>query len=187
MIDAGVVRKLNTPVWMIRMGNICNGDEAYGCKVFYEFVRPYMCLCGDEVGGNLSMKGDSHIGGKKLLTGNGKVLQVQASTHNRRFTVISLTAFTGKPIMCILILEGKNPKGHIEAGIDITVSHVGDNTTPDFILKNSGPNMYYPGGPKYIYKGKKVPAFIRWHKSASIITQILVEALQTLDSYDIFK
>ena len=99
------------------MGNICNEDEAYGCKIFYELVRPDMCLCSDKVGANLSMKGDGHIGGKKLLTGNGKVPQVQASTRNRRFKMIGLTAFTGEQIMCILILEGKNPEGHIEAGI----------------------------------------------------------------------
>ena len=187
MVDAGVAKQLNKPVWMDRMGNICNEEEAFGCKIFYELVRPDMCLCGDEVGGNLSMKGDGHIGGKKLLTANGKVTQVQASTRNRRFTMIRLTAFTGEPIMFILILEGKHPKGHIEAGIDITVSPVGDNTDPEFIFNNSGPGKYYPGGPECTYKGKKVPAFIRWHESASITTQILVEALQTLDSYDIFE
>ncbi len=115
MIDAGVVKKLRIVlVWMDQNGNVCDKDEAYGCKVFYKLVRPDMCLCGDEVGGNLSMKGDGHIGGKKLLTGNGKVPQVQASTRNRRFTMIGLTAFTEEPIMCILILEGKNPKGHTD-------------------------------------------------------------------------
>ena len=187
MVDAGVAIKLDKPVWMDRLGNICSEEEAIGCKVFYKLVRPDMCLCGDEVGGNLSMKGDGHIGGKKLLTARGKVPQKRASTRNRKFTLIGLTAFTGEPVMCILIIEGKNPKGNIEAGIDISVTPVGDNKNTNFIFNNSGPGKYYPGGPECTYNGKKVPAFIRWHESASITTHILVEALQTLDSYNIFN
>ena len=186
MIECGVAIKLDTPVWMDRQGNICEEGAAFGCKVFHQLVRPDMCVCGDEVGGNLSMKGDGHIAGTKLLTGVGNVPKLQTSTRNRRFTMIGLTAFTGEPKMCIIILEGKYPKGHIEAGIDISVTPTGDNTKPEFILNNSGPGKYYPGGPECTFKGKKVPAFIRWHESASITTQILVEALTTLDSYQLF-
>jgi len=186
MVDAGVAVKLDSPVWMNRSGEVCEEEEAYGCKVFHRLVRPDMCICGDEVGGNLSMKGDGHVAGQKLLTGVGKIPQEKSSTRNRRFTMIGLTAFTGEPVMCILILEGKNPKGNIEAGIDISVSPVGDNQDSNFILSNSGPGKYFPGGPECLFRGKKVPAFIRWHESASITTQILVEALQTLDSYDLF-
>ena len=186
MVDAGVAVKLDTPVWMNRSGEVCHEEEAYGCKVFHRLVRPDMCICGDEVGGNLSMKGDGHVVGQKLLTGVGKIPQEKSSTRNRRFTMIGLTAFTGEPVMCILILEGKNPKGNIEAGIDISVSPVGDNKDSNFILSNSGPGKYFPGGPECLFRGKKVPAFIRWHESASITTRILVEALQTLDSYDLF-
>ena len=187
MVDAGVAIKLDKPVWMDRLGNLCSEEEAFGCKVFYKIVRPDMCLCGDEVGKNLSMKGDGHIGGKKFLTARGKVPQKRASTRNRKFTLIGLTAFTGEPVMCILIIEGKNPKGNIEAGIDISVTPVGDNKNRNFIFDNSGPGKYYPGGPECMYNGKKVPAFIRWHESASITKNILVEALQTLDSYNIFN
>ena len=186
MIDCGVAVRLDEPVWMDRQGNICEEDEAFGCKVFHQLSRPDMCICGDEVGGNLSMKGDGHIAGKTLLTGVGNVPKLQTSTRNRRFTMIGLTAFTGEPVMCILILEGKHPKGNIEAGIDITVTPDGDNTDPNFILHNSGPGKYYPGGPECTFKGKRVPAFIRWHDSASITTEILVDALTTLDSYDLF-
>ena len=99
--------------------------------------------------------------------------------------MIGLAVFTGEPVVCILILEGKHPKGNIEAGIDITVTPDGDNTDLKLILHNSGPEKYYPGGPESTFKGKRVPAFICWHERASITTQILVDALATLDSYDI--
>ena len=78
-----------------------------------------------------------------------------------------------------------HPKGHIEAGIDITIRHVDDTTKSEFIFNNCRPDKYYPFGPDYRYEGKKVKDFIRWHKSASITTQVILEALQTLDSYNI--
>lgn len=50
---------------MDRLGNLFSEEEAFGYKVFHKLVRPDMCLYGNEVGGNLSMKGDGHIDGKK--------------------------------------------------------------------------------------------------------------------------
>ena len=186
MVQTGVAIKLDGPVWVDRLGNLSSEDDAFGCKVLYKLTRPDTCLCGDKVGENWSMKGDRHSGGKKLLTGRGKVPQKRASTKNIKFTMIGLTAFTGEPVICILIIEGKEPKGNIEAVINISVTPVGDNRNIDFFLNNSGPGKYYPGGPECIYNGKKVPVFIRWHQSASVTTHILVEALQTLDSYNLF-
>ena len=90
-----------------------------------------------------------------------------------------LTVFTGKPVMCILIIEGKNPEGNT------SVTPVGDNKNMNSIFNNSRTRKYYPGGPKCTYNGKKVPTFIRCHDSASITIHILVEALQTFDLYNI--
>ena len=116
MVDAGVAVKLDTPVWMKRNGEISEKEAAYGCKVFHRLMRPDMCICGGIVEGNLSIKGDRYVTGHKLLTGVGKIPQEKSSKQNRRFIMIRLTAFTGDPVICILILKGKNPKGNIEAG-----------------------------------------------------------------------
>jgi len=186
MVDAGVAEKLDEPVWMDRDGNICSEQEAYGCKVHHQIVRPDMCLCGDEVGGNISMKGDGHVGGELFVTEKGRVPQRKVSTKNRKFTMIGLTALTGDPVMCVIIIEGTRPNASIEAGIDITIQPKGDPNDPDFILKNSGKGCYLPGGPECWYKGKKVPALVRWHESGSITSQILVEILKTLDLYNLF-
>ena len=144
-----------------------------------------MNICGDEVGGNLSMKLDGYVVSKKLLTGVRNVPKLQTSNRNRKFTMICLTVFTGKPVMCIFILEGKHPKGNIEAGFEFTVTPVGNNSKPEFILHNSDLGKYYSGGHEYTLSGKIMQAFIYWHKSASISTQISVEAQKTLDSYDL--
>ena len=186
MVEAGVAERLDEAVWMDRDGNVCLEDSAFGCKVQHKIVRPDMCICGDEVGGNISMKGDGHVGGELYLTEKGRVPQKKTSTRNRKFTMIGLTALTGVPVMCIIILEGKRPNGSIEAGIDITIQPKGAPSDHDFILKNSGPGCYYPGGPECWYRGKKVPALVRWHESGSITSEILVDILKTIDSYELF-
>ena len=64
MVDCGVAKKLNVPVWMDRQGNVCKEEGAFGCQVFNKLVRPDMCICGDKGAGNLLMKGDRYIAGK---------------------------------------------------------------------------------------------------------------------------
>ena len=49
--------------------------DAYGCKVTHKVISPDMCIYGDEVGGNLSMKEDGHVGGKLLLGERGYIVQ----------------------------------------------------------------------------------------------------------------
>lgn len=187
MVDAGVAKKLDEPVWMTRDGKICVEREAFGCKVTHELVKPHLCICGDEVGGNLCMKGDGHIGGQLLLTAPGKVPQRKASSKNKRFTLIGLTALTGEPVMAVIILQGKRPQASLEAGIDINVDPIGNATDSDYLQKNSGPNKYFPGGPVCHFNGKTIPPFVRWHESGSITSQILTEALQTLDHFEVFE
>ena len=181
LVHANLAVKLETPTWMNRNGEVCTEEEAYGCKVHHVITRPELCFCGDEVGGNISMKGDGHNGGELLLTEKGKVPQRKASTRSRKFTMIGLTSFSGEPVMCVLIIEGKLPNGSIESGVDITINPDGQVTDKDFIIKNSGAGKYFPGGPECLYRGKKVPALVRWHESASITSDILVDMLKTLD------
>ena len=186
IVDAGVAEELLEPVWLDRDGKECPEEKSFGCQVTHQLIHPELCICGDEVGGNLSMKGDGHVGGQLLLTAPGSVPQQKSSAKNRKFTLIGLTALTGEPVMCIIILEGKNPNASIEAGVDITVDPVGDSNGDSFLFDNSGPGNYFPGGPVCEFRGKKIPPFIRWHESGSITSQYLTEALQTLDYFNVF-
>ncbi len=87
--------------------------------------------------------------------------------------------------MCVLIIEGNLPNGAIEDGLDIQVQLNGKTTDSDFILKNSGKGEHFPGGPECMYCGKTVPALVRWHETASITSEMLVEILQTLDEMEL--
>ena len=52
-------------------------------------------------------------------------------------------------------------------------------------MKNSGKNKHFSGGPECVYRGKTVPALVRWHESASITSEILVDMLRTMDEMDL--
>ena len=77
LVHAKVAVKLDHPVWMNQNGEICSESEAFGYKVHHKILRPDLCFCGDEVGGNISMKGDGHNGGELLL--KEKILMDQSN------------------------------------------------------------------------------------------------------------
>jgi len=155
MVEAVVAAKLHEPVWMDRYCKICDERNAYGCKVDHKLIRPDMCICGDEVGGSISMKGDGHVGGQLMLVGKGQVPMKKISTNDKKFTLIGLTAFTGEPVMCVLILEGKRPNPSVEAGIDIRITPNSSCSDADFIMKNCGNGKYLPGGPELFFEGRR--------------------------------
>ena len=49
-------------------GTIYFEDQAFDCQVTHDLIKPQLCICGNEVSGNLFMKVNGHIGGQLLLT-----------------------------------------------------------------------------------------------------------------------
>ena len=73
MVRAGVARKRDNAVWMDKSGKIVSDESlAFGCKVTHDLIHPDWCIVGDEAGGNISMKGDGHVGGRLYLKAKGK-------------------------------------------------------------------------------------------------------------------
>ena len=156
IVDAWLAVQLDEPVWMNCEGNICHESEAFGYKVQHKIIHPKFCFCGDEIGGNILMKGDRHNGGELLLAEKGTIVQRKASASNRKFTLIRLTSFIGELVMCVTIIEGKLPNREIEAGVNIRVQPNGKLTDSDFILKNSGKKKHFLGGPECTSSGPMV-------------------------------
>ena len=182
MVSAGVAERLPEPVWMDRNGTPCEEDDFFGCMVKYKLTHPDLCFVGDEVGGNISMKGDGHAAGRLLLGAPGSVAYDRVSVTEKRFTMIGLTALDGSPVMCILIIAAKTKDLSVETGIDITITPDGDAEDSDnFFFNNSGPGKYFPGPPTCKFRGKEIPALVRWNESGTITSEILVEVLSTLD------
>ena len=161
MIFASVAELLSKPIWMDRNGNECHKSEALGCQVTHRLCHPELCFVDDEVGGNISMKGDGNIGGQKLCTKQGTIPYKKASHTDKKFIIIGLTSLNGKPVMCVLIIQGKNPNLSIETCIDVTIKPDGNPKDIDFFFNNNGEGKYFPGGPVCNYCGKNIPTIIR--------------------------
>ena len=96
--------------------------------------------------------------------------------------MIGLTSFSGKPVVCVLIIKGKLPNGSIKSDVNINLD--GKVIDEDFIIKNTIARKYSPSGPKCWHRSKKVPALVYWHNSVSITSDILVDIMhKTLDQH----
>lgn len=159
MVDAGVAKKLDAPKWMDRNGDECEESQALGCKVTHELCHPDLCFVGDEVGGNLSMKGDGHAGGQKFLTGTGTVPYRKTSSSDKRFTMIGLTALDGSPVMCVLIIMGKKRNLAVETGIDLTITPEGNEENHSFFLTTLDQESIFLAHQLVNLEGRK---YLRW-------------------------
>ena len=64
-----------------------------------------MCLVVDEVGSNLSQKGDVHIGGQMYMCERGAILQVKVQHKEKHFTLLGFTSLSGRPVLCLVIIK----------------------------------------------------------------------------------
>jgi len=174
LVDCGLAKKLDNPVWMDCAGNIVDEKDACGCKVTIDITHPEMIVVADEVGGNTNMKGDGHVGGQKYLCEKGCEVQQKVTTTEKHFTLLGFTALTGEPVMCVVIFAGKVSVPSIETGIDLFAEMEGNEMDADFFEKNSeGYKKMYPGGPSCFFKGKNVPCLTKWSDSGGITSEIL--------------
>ena len=64
-------------------------------------------LLGDEIGANLDMTGDRHMGGGQFLCEKGCIAPRKSTRKLKIFTVIGLTNLLDEPICFIVVAEGK--------------------------------------------------------------------------------
>ena len=144
-----------------------------------------MCFVMDEVGGNISKKGDGHLGGKLLVCEKGMEPQKTVNTKDKHFTLLGLTALNGDPVMCICIFAGIRETAIVETGMDIFAEQEGTVSDADYLTKNKGPGKLFPGGPTCTFQGKEIPCLTRWSPSGSITAEILIDILATMDHYGV--
>ena len=155
MVGAGVAEQLPQPIWMDRNGNQVDEKDVLGCMVTHKLCHPDRCFVGDEVGGNLSMKGDGCAGRRKLLTATKSVPYSRASHVEKRCTMIGLTALDGLPVLCVLIIQGVQKDLAIKTGIGISVNPEGNPEEGDtYFFKNTGAGKYFHGLPMCKFYGK---------------------------------
>ena len=157
MEEAGVAVKLDTPVWQDEHGSPCPESSAFGCKVTHTLTHPEMCFVMDEVGGNISQKGDGHEGGKLLVCEKGVDPQKTINTKDAHWTLLGLTSLNGDAVMCIIIFAGVRESAVVETGMDIFAQQEGDVSDKDYFKQNTGVGKLYPGGPTCVFQGTEIP------------------------------
>ncbi len=195
--EAKLATKFETPVSMNEKGERVSESESYGMKIKINITHPDCAITLDEVGGNTSMINDGHCGGVKYVGGKGDKCQQKVSNKVKKFTVLGLTAFSGDPVMCVVIVDGKQRDVFIELGIDDSNLSSTYTTlpTPSFditapnssnFFANIGPGNTFPGGPTCVFRGKEIPTMVRYNEGGGISSTILTDIFKTLDSLEVY-
>jgi len=104
MVSGGIAHTLNTPVWLNKNREIVElEEEAFGLKIKYLLHYPSKLIFIDEVGSNTS---------QTTVEERSSLFQmmydcIKAATEDSHFTVLSFTAATGEPSMCMILFVTK--------------------------------------------------------------------------------
>ena len=188
MVECHVASKYDTPIYTTNNGSIATEwNTKFGLPCTHKIDHPEMCLVVDEVGSDLSQKGDGHIGGAKYACEKGTHAQNKVQHTDKHFTLLGFTALTGEPVLCLVIFAGVQEALSLESGINPFVTQTyGDASDDDYFDRNYGPGKLFPGGPTCKFQGKEIPCMVRWTPKGSITSAILAEALAHIDSYGVF-
>lgn len=96
-----------------------NENKAMGCKVKVYLDPPNLALVLDEVGCNISQELDNPIGGELFLTGENNKVYRSVSTWHHHLPVIGVTALSGEPVLCVVIIVGKRSDILIATGFGL--------------------------------------------------------------------
>ena len=75
MVEAGIAVLLDELVYMDQHRNQISNDLVFGFPVTHNIIYLSYAIITDELDGNISQKGSSHISGAKLLCKKGSVLK----------------------------------------------------------------------------------------------------------------
>lgn len=188
MTECKVASILEKPQYFTVDGEVAKTDnEKFGLPCTHMINHPEMCLVVDEVGSDLSQKGDGHVGGALYACERGTVAQNKVQHSDKHFTLLGFTNLSGEPVLCLVIIAGVQEALNVESGIDpFATETYGETSDVDYFDKNFGPGKLFPGGPTCKINNKEIPCMVRWTPKGSITSQILAESLQHIDSFEIF-
>ena len=173
MEECGVAICNQQPILMDRMGVKCDNDGLFGLPCTHTLKHPDMCLAVDEVGSNLSQKGDGHIRGTKYMCEKGTVPQIKVQHREKFFTLLGFTALSSEPVLCLVSIAGIQMKINVETGIAPFAAITGKETDADYFDKIFGPGKLFSGGPTCHFRGKNILCLVRWSPKGGITSEIL--------------
>ena len=185
MVLHGIASKVDTKVLLNKEGSIVEEPtEAFGLPTQYLLQRPDKLIFVDEVGSNTSTTKDGHVGGEKFLCeANGRP-QIKAATKDSHFTVLGFTSATGEPVMCAIIFAAQAMCESWVLGFNASATWIGEDN--DIRSNSGGLDKRHPQGPVCHVNGKTVPTFCCCSENGSITSELLVDMLRVIDSFEVF-
>ena len=185
----GIAEKLESPEFLDRHGLIVPFHKRQDKNCFpssYRLLHPEAILCADEVGNNTGTTKDNLQGNEKRLhVRNGERPQKIASESETPWTTLAVTAMTGEPVCCVVIIKGSQFHASDISGEDITAN----NDREEWLFSDKelhGPGKRFPGGPVCVFRGKTIPCLVSGSKSGGITSDILTSILKHLDRIGIY-
>ena len=138
------------------------------------------------------MMNDSNMENTRFISRRGTIAKISTTKKSKKFTVPGVTTLAGDPVLCVIIIEGKERKLYVESGVDIFHPKISefDNTCskhdPQLFKDNYGPGKLFPCGPVCKLKGKDIPTMIRYSAKGGIDEDIIIDILKTFDDLKIF-
>jgi hypothetical protein len=153
----------------------------------------------DEVGENISQKGDGNAGGQKIMVVNDTRVQVRNSSKDNHFTVSGFTTATRHPTMRTIIIvastlkvtyvTGFNPlsdDAQDVCGEEMKVLQKEIDSMKDEHSNSGSADCMFPFGPTCTFNGVEVPTLVTCSKNGSITSQLITNMLSNMDEYCLF-
>ena len=90
----------------------------FGLRFFHKTDHLEICLVVNEVGSDLSQKGDRHIGGTRYACEKGIHAQNKGHDKDKSFILLRFTDLTTDPVPCLVILIDVSETMTVKAGIN---------------------------------------------------------------------
>ncbi len=181
-----VAIKAPNPVWVSKEGMVVETkEEAWGRQTKYLLTRPDYVVFVDEVGDNPSQKNDGNIGGTKYVVEGSNQALMTSSYKDHHFTALGFTLADGRPLLCVIIIAGAEVDANVRMGLQSWCEVEGD------LMENlegnaNGINKFFPFGPTCTVNGKNLPCYVTSSENGSITSEILVNVLKHIDSFNLF-
>ena len=110
LVHANLMVELPDAQWMNGNSHTIEQLNALGCKVTHKITRPEWYIVADEVGSDLSMKGDGRRGGQKFMCGRGSKPYHKSSKKIKHFTCLGFNPSNGRTTDVCDNFFWENPK-----------------------------------------------------------------------------
>ena len=186
----GVAERLDAPAFIDRDGRVMSDEEGRQKNMLrstYRLLHPDGALNADEIGHNTNTTKDKLQRNEKRIHLKGERAQKIASETDVAWTMLAVTALTGHPVCCVVIMEGKRLAPEDLTGEDIMASNDVDDVASWLDKTNHGPGKRFPGGPTCEFRGKVIPAFVTFSDSGGVTSQILKDVLKHIDKCGVYR